>query len=103
MKPDWRKKEVKDRRDFEGQLQKASGALWDAPSDVVSELFSIDSKTTVNNSYSISLKTWNKLCEEAAWNKEKIPLLSIQINGTELVVLSKEDFLQLIAKEDRAR
>jgi len=96
----WKKKENKDAKDFKGSKQRASGMLWHSPSDSTTALFSIDSKSTEKASYSISLATWNKLCEEAAWNQERIPLLSIDISGVELVVLSKEDFLRLIAKED---
>jgi hypothetical protein len=92
----WQKKEIKDAKDFGGTLQPHSGSGWNSPSDVLSNRFSVDSKWTSRSSYSISLTTWNKLCEEAAWNAERMPLLSLDISGTELVVVSKEDFLKLI-------
>ncbi len=99
MKP-WQKKEKKDAKDFSATRQRGSGNSWQSPSDSVSKTFSIDSKFTSKNSYSFSIQTWNKLCEEAAWNQEKIPLLSIAIQNIELVVLSKDDFLRLIKKEN---
>lgn len=95
----WQKKEKNDAKVFSGMVQKASGNIWNRPSDVLTELFSIDSKFTEKSSYSVTLSTWNKLCEEAAWNQERIPLLSLKIKNTELIVISKEDFLQLIRKE----
>ncbi len=95
----WKKKELKDAKDFGGKLQPHSGSGWSLPSDVLNNRFSIDSKYTTKRSFSLSLETWDKLCEEAAWNKERIPLLSLSLHGTELVVLSKEDFLK-ITKED---
>lgn len=95
----WKKKESKDAKDFKGSRQKASGSVWNSPSDSTTAIFSIDSKSTEKGSYSISLATWNKLCEEAAWNQERIPLLSIEIRGLELCVLAKEDLLRII-KED---
>lgn len=96
----WKKKEIKDARDFGGKTQKASGSIWNQPSDALTQDYSVDSKYTEKSSYSISLKVWDKLCEEAAWNQERVPLLSISLHGTELVVLAKEDFLKLITKED---
>lgn len=100
MKKNWQKKEIKDVEDFNGKLQKASGRIWNKPGDVIADKFFIDSKYSKKSSYSISIKTWNKLCEEAAFEGIKIPLLSCQIQNTELIVISKEDFLRLI-KEDQ--
>jgi hypothetical protein len=94
----WQKKENKDAKDFGGNKQRSSGMLWHSPSDVLTPIFSIDSKFTEKSSYSISKSTWDKLCEEAAWNKERIPLLSVKIKNLELCVISKEDLLSLMKK-----
>jgi hypothetical protein len=94
----WQKKEKSDAKVFGGKNQRSSGSLWHSPSDVITERFNIDSKFTEKSSYSVSLATWNKLCEEAAWNDERIPLLSLKIQDVELIILSKEDFLFLTKK-----
>ncbi len=96
--PKWRKKENKDSKDFEGKRQKASGNYWGAPGDVKTDDFLIDSKQTDKGSYSISKKTWDKLYEQALFSF-RVPLLSLLIQDTELIVLSKEDFLKLLQKK----
>lgn len=97
LKP-WQKKEKSDAKDFQGKVQKASGSTWTDPGDVKTARFLIDSKHTTKKSYSISLKTWDKLYEEALF-EFRLPLLSLQIQNTELVVLDKADLLRLLAKE----
>jgi len=94
----WKKKENLDEKDFGGRVQKGSGNQWYAPGDVKTDRFLIDSKYTKNKSYSVTLKTWDKLFEEALFAK-RLPILSLQIQNTELVVLDKEDFLSLIDEE----
>src|ERR1700683_4185694 len=100
MLKNWKKKERKDAKDFGGKLQPNSGTRWNLPSDVLSDNFCIDSKRTDRRSYSVSLTTWNKLCEEAAWNAERIPVLSVDISGTELCIVGKDDFLRLTKNEN---
>ncbi len=92
----WEKKEKKDQEDFGGSRIKGSGNQWNAPGDVKTDKFLIDSKQTDKKSYSITLKTWDKIYEEALFMK-KLPLLSLQIQKIELVVIDKEDFLKLIS------
>lgn len=95
MMAKWKDKEKKDSKDFGGQVQKGSGNFWAKPGDVKTNRFLIDSKQTEKKSYSISLKTWDKLYEEALFSF-RIPILSLLIQKQELVVLSKEDFLKFI-------
>ena len=91
----WKKKEQKDSEDFEGKLIRGSGNQWSRPGDSKSDRFLIESKQTEKKSYSISLKTWQKISDEALFNF-RLPLLSLQIKDIELVVLSKQDFLKLL-------
>lgn len=95
----WEKKEKQDGKDFGGKRQKGSGNFWAKPGDVKSENLLIDSKQTDKKSYSISKKTWDKLYEEALFSY-RIPVLSLQIQDLELVVLSKGDLLDLINKKE---
>lgn len=98
-KKPWQLKEIKDANDFGGSVNKASGSLWYKPGDVSTDKFLIDSKQTDKKSYSISLKTWNKLFDEALFSF-RIPILSLEIQDKELVVLDKEDFLKILEKTD---
>lgn len=90
----WSGKEKKDAKDFNGYRQKGSGNFWAKPGDVKTDKFLIEAKQTDKKSYSITLKTWDKLYEEALFSF-RIPILSLLIKDKELVVLSKEDFLKL--------
>lgn len=92
----WELKEVSDAKSFGGKRVKGSGNKWNAPGDVKTDTFLIDSKQTEKKSYSISLKTWDKLCSEALFSY-RIPLLSIQIKDKELIVMEKGDFQKLIS------
>lgn len=91
----WQKKEKSDAKEFGGYVQKGSGNTWSAPGDVKTDRFLIDSKQTDKKSYSVSIKTWDKLYEEALFAK-KLPILSLKIQDVEVVVLDKEDFLKIL-------
>lgn len=93
----WEKKEKKDSKDFGGSRQRSSGSTWFAPGDVKTDKFLIDSKFTEKNSYSLNKQTLDKIYEEALF-QDRIPMLSLDIAGTEVVVVFKEDFLNLISK-----
>lgn len=96
----WEQKEKKDSKDFVGQRQKGSGNYWAKPGDVKTDTFLIEDKQTDKRSYSIKYDLWDKIYEEALFSY-RIPLLSLQIQDLELIVLSKEDFLNLIKKESQ--
>lgn len=93
----WKKKELKDSQDFKGKKTRGSGNYWARPGDIKSKDFLIESKQTEKKSYSISIDKWQKISDEALFSF-RLPLLSIIIKDTELVVLAKEDFLKLIKK-----
>lgn len=97
MAKKWQKKEKRDAKDFNGKRVRGSGSQWNYPGDVLSDTYLIDSKQTGNKSFGVSVQIWDKLCEEAAF-ADRTPLLSLEIQDTELIVLSKMDFLILLAK-----
>lgn len=98
-KPKWQKKEFNDVDDFNGKETKASGRTWADKGDVKTPEWLIDSKYTSKKSYSISLKTWDKLYEQALMSFRK-PLLSLQIQDeAELVIVDKDDFLKLLRNQ----
>lgn len=96
MQPKWRKKENSDAQVFGGKRVSGSGNKPFKPGDVKTSLFLIEAKTTDKKSFSIPQKMWEKIYN-AALMSQRIPILSIKFNssGTELVVLSKYDFLNL--------
>lgn len=104
MRPNWRKQEEKDAKSFGGKLTGGSGNRWNRKGDIKTPKFLIENKLTAKSSYAISLKTWEKIYNEALktpGNTYRIPLLSLYFekNETSLVILSKSDFLS-IAKID---
>lgn len=96
-KPNWQKKEIRDAKDFGAYVTKASGRVWNDPGDSQNKDWLIESKYTDKKSYSVSLKTWKKL-EKQALIAFRLPLLSVQMQDTEVVVLDKEDFIKLLNK-----
>lgn len=93
----WKQKEKQDAKDFGGKVVRGSGNQWFRPGDVKTERFLIENKTTHHESFSITQKLWTKIWVEATLN-HRIPLLSLKLEqeNTELVVLSKNDFLTLL-------
>jgi len=94
---DWQKKETKDAKDFGGRKTPKSGGAWSFPGDVTTDKFLIDSKLTERKSFTITCKIWKKIYNEALKSR-KLPCLSISLinEDIEIVVLDKNDFLELI-------
>lgn len=95
MKP-WEKKEKKDAKDFGGTRVRGSGNQWNYPGDIASDKYLIEVKQTGKKSFGVSVELWDKISEEAAFSSDRIPLLSLLIQDTELIVLSKMDFLNIL-------
>ncbi len=95
MKNKWEAKEISDSKSFQGRRVRGSGNQWSNPGDFKNETKLGDSKQTEKKSYSISLKTWQKLSDEALFSF-RIPILSLKIKETELIVMDKTDFLKLL-------
>jgi len=95
----WQKKEKKDSSLFGGRVRPRSGGLWFMPGDVRTEEFLIDCKTTDKNSFSVTSRMWKKIYSEAL-KCRKLPCLSVQLgDGTEVVVLDKNDFLSFFQEK----
>lgn len=95
----WQKKEQSDKKLFRGRTRPRSGGLWFAPGDVSLEQFLIDAKTTEKKSYTVTQDIWDKIYTEAL-KCRKLPCLSVQLgNGTEVVVLDKNDFLSFFKEK----
>ena len=95
----WEKKETKDAKLFGGKRNKGSGNRWYLPGDVKTPIYLIDSKATKHKSYSINIDTMDKLYEEALFSY-RIPVLSLELQDKEFVVMFKEDWLKLIEEKE---
>lgn len=88
----WQKHERTTAKSFNSKVNKGSGNQWYNPSDIRTEEYLLEAKQTDKKSYSISLNTWNKLADEAGLVK-KIPALVLRLQETDLIIISKDDFL----------
>jgi len=95
----WQKKERKDAELLGAKQTPRSGGLWFAKGDSKSSKYLIENKTSKHDSFTIPRKMWEKLEKEALLSR-RIPLLSIQFGekDTELIILSKNDFIELLFK-----
>lgn len=86
----WVKKEKRDEKSFSGRRQRGSGNQWHAPGDVKSAKHLIDSKFSDQDEYRITIETWKKICDEAKFTM-RIPVLSVEVDGIEIVVMNRDD------------
>jgi hypothetical protein len=93
----WRKKQIKDAKDFNGKETPRSGGIWSFAGDVKTSQFLIESKTTDKKSYSLKESTWKKI-EHEALKSSRIPMMSISLTdyGIDVVILDKNDFIELL-------
>lgn len=83
---------------MEARTQMASGAIWFAKSDVISDIFQIEAKTRANPSKSISVKEeWHSKIEQEAFENNKMGALVYSFGGnTDYYALRDKDFLTLV-------
>lgn len=91
-----KKQEVRLAKDLiGGHAQIASGAIdyWD--NDVCSEAFLMEAKYTEAKSYSIKVKYWNEI-EQNAFSIGKLPVLVVEFEPQHkgLAVIRYEDFIE---------
>lgn len=83
---------------LEGTPTAASGAFWSRKGDVRSSRLLVEAKTTEKASYSIKKEIWEKIRKEALLDG-RMPVLAIQIQDRNLVVIDEEDFLALTNRD----
>jgi hypothetical protein len=102
-----KKQEEATAKQFGGKVQPASGAMYFAKADVRTgetgvgfndSDFLIENKYTDKASYSLKKQIWEKIEKEALKDNMRTPLMQIDIQDKQLVVLNKSDFLSLIEK-----
>lgn len=96
MKP-WKKKEIQDVKFFESKRVQGSGNKWYRPGDSKNDTFLIESKFTEKKSYSLSKEKLIKIYNEALFSF-RLPMMSVKIQDIEVVVLFKQDFINLTKK-----
>jgi hypothetical protein len=75
-----------------GRPTPASGAFWSHKGDVRNEDLLVEAKRTDKASISINKAVWEKIRREAILDG-RIPVLALQIQDRNLIVLDEEDFL----------
>ena len=102
MSKPWEKQEKRLAKKTGGTTTAASGSFWSRKGDVRSVDLLIEAKQTDKASYSIKKQIWDKIRREALLDG-RIPVLAIQIQDRNLVVLDEEDFLELRSLQDLGR
>lgn len=100
MRTNSQKQERSLAKNLGGRTVPASGAFWSRKGDVRSDDLLVEAKTTEAASYSIKKAVWEKIRKEALLDG-RIPVLAVQIQGRNLVVLDEEDFLELRSNAGR--
>lgn len=96
-------------KEFRGRAQIASGAIENLKGDVRTGKrntigfnendFLIENKFTDNDTYKLEKKTWEKIVKEALRDNMRIPLMQIDIQDLQLVVLDINDYATLFDEE----
>ena len=80
-------------KDFNAKVTVASGALWGMKADVRNDKFLIECKTTEKDYYSLTSKVWEKIEQEAIKDHLRIPLMVIDLEDRDRVVVFRpQDF-----------
>lgn len=90
----WKLKEKKDAKTTGGKLVRGSGNRWYNPGDSRTWDYLVESKYTGGKTYSLNRGKLQKLYNEAILTY-KVPLLMIQIQDMDLVVMFQEDWEKL--------
>lgn len=101
MKKNWQNKEHKDAESFNARRTPRSGGLWFSKGDSKSDIFLIETKTTIHEGYTITSRIWEKIYREALL-ESKIATLSVEFGKKqhEVVILSKSDFIEILNKRE---
>lgn len=95
-----RKQEERIAQEFGGRRVPGSGAFWHRKGDVAAGDYLLELKRTDAASFRITRLVWEKIRKEALLSG-RMPAMVLEIQDTELVVLGKEDFLDLLATAQR--
>lgn len=68
-------------KELNGRTVVGSGSRWFADSDVKTDKFLVECKTTAKNYFSITTQLWEKIEKEATKDHMRIPLMVIDLNN----------------------
>ena len=94
-----KKQEEKIAKDIGGRTTPASGALWAFKGDVRNDKYLIEAKFTDSNKYQLKYETWDKIKREAINDGLRIPVMQIDIQGSQYALLRVED-LDALAQDN---
>ena len=94
-----KKQEEKIAKDIGGRTTPGSGALWFAKADVRNDKYLIEAKFTDSNKYQLKYTTWDKIKREAINDGLRIPVMQIDIQGSQYALLRVED-LEALAQDN---
>ncbi len=96
-----KKQEKRVAKEIGGKVQVASGAMWHSKADVRLDKFLIECKTTEKPFYSLTLKVWDKIAQEALRDGMRAPLMQIDLEDgkSSVCVISYDDFLEFSKEE----
>ena len=95
-----KKQEEKIAKDIGGRTTPGSGALWFSKADVRNDKYLIEAKFTDSNKYQLNYKTWYKIKCEAINDGLRIPVMQIDIQGSQYALLRVDD-LEALAQDKR--
>ena len=93
-----KKQEEKIAKDIGGRTTPASGALWFSKADVRNDKYLIEAKFTDSNRYPLKYTTWDKIRREAINDGLRIPVMQIDIQGSQYALLRVDD-LEALAQD----
>ena len=96
-----KKQEEKIAKDIGGRTTPGSGALWFSKADVRNDKYLIEAKFTDSNSYQLKYTTWDKIKREAINDGLRVPVMQIDIQGSQYALLRVDD-LEALAQDNRS-
>ena len=93
-----KKQEEKIAKDIGGRTTPGSGALWFSKADVRNDKYLIEAKFTDSNKYQLKYETWDKIKREAINDGLRIPVMQIEIQGSQYALLRVDD-LEALAQD----
>jgi Holliday junction resolvase len=90
----WEDQEKRLAKAVDGKRRAASGAFWSGKGDIRCEGYLIEAKWTGAKQITVKAQVLEKIVTEAVI-EGRIPVLAIELNKKNYVVLTEEDFLDM--------
>ena len=90
-----KKQEERIAKQIGGKTVVASGALWACKADVRNDKYLVEAKYTDTNYYTLNVRTWEKIAQEAIKDGLRIPVMCVSIKNKDYAILTVDDFMFL--------